>query len=93
MYSVSGSARDLEMSITSLKKNYTAKDNEKIDNAIDTLATVVNPVLRFLQGTPIRAIIVTVVVSLRTNNHLIFKLCSAGPARPSPIQQNERATN
>lgn len=68
MFSISSSAHDLEKSIIALQND---TERAQLDQApvsneanfIDVLNTIVVPILRHLQGTPARAIVLDIVVS------------------------------
>ncbi|KAK5100919.1 hypothetical protein LTR24_000767 [Lithohypha guttulata] len=67
---MSQSAHQLETSIKTLQNDATKRasletssspSDSDVENALDTLASVLIPILHILQGTPVRAIVVTVV--------------------------------
>lgn len=64
LYSISDSANLLEQGITALQKG-TSDDvslDQDVRDGLDSLASLIIHVLQFLQGTPIRAIVISVVV-------------------------------
>lgn len=63
---MSASAHTLETSIDNL--NADSSQYQDIESSLETLADKLIPVLQFLEGTPVRAIIVAAVVSVP--NHI-----------------------
>lgn len=63
MYSMSSSAHVLENSIATLQVNPPTDLTTEVEDDLVVLVDKLVPVLHFLEGTPIRAIIVAAVVS------------------------------
>lgn len=63
MYSMSASAHVLQNSIVSLNNNLSDDITAEVENSLELLLKDLVPGLQFIEGTPIRAIIVAAVVS------------------------------